>query len=289
MITVEANGLRFEIETAGQGDHLALCLHGFPEHAVSWRHQLPMLADLGYRAWAPNLRGYGNSSRPRRVADYAIPHLVDDVAGLIDAARPSRTVLIAHDWGGALAWCLAAERRRPLDALVILNMPHPLCHLASLRRWRQLRKSWYILLFQLPWLPELLLGRDRAAAIPRLFRDTSREPQRFADGVLETYRAAAAEPGALWAMLAWYRAAMRGSYVATLRRGLPRIETRTLVIWGDADVALDPITLDGTARHVGDLTIRRLPGVSHWVQQEAPETVNRMIAAFLQGRPVPEA
>src|SRR3954469_2065681 len=90
---VEANGLTFEVDQCGDGDPLALCLHGFPECAFSWRYQLPFLASLGYTAWAPNLRGYGRSSRPNRVRDYALPELIADVAGLIDAAGKRSTVL----------------------------------------------------------------------------------------------------------------------------------------------------------------------------------------------------
>src|SRR5215469_13566243 len=105
---VEANGLKFEVAMCGEGESLALCLHGFPEHALSWRDQLPVLARLGYRAWAPNQRGYGNSSRPEKVSDYAIDKLVADVAVLIDASGAKHTVLIGHDWGAVVAWAFAA-------------------------------------------------------------------------------------------------------------------------------------------------------------------------------------
>ena len=123
---VEANGLRFEVLEEGTGDKLALCLHGFPEHAISWRHQIPVLAGMGYRVWAVNQRGYGRTTRPTQVADYALPHLVDDVTGLINAASAKSVVLIGHDWGAMVAWCFAAEQRRPLERLVIMNDPHPL-------------------------------------------------------------------------------------------------------------------------------------------------------------------
>src|SRR3954470_21103609 len=112
---IKANGLRFEVLEAGSGDKLALCLHGFPEHAVSWRHQLPVLASMGYRVWAVNQRGYGRTSRPTQVAEYALPHLVEDVAALIDAANAKSVALIGHDWGGMVARCFAAGQRRPLE------------------------------------------------------------------------------------------------------------------------------------------------------------------------------
>jgi pimeloyl-ACP methyl ester carboxylesterase len=130
---VEANGLRFEVLQEGTGDRLALCLHGFPEHAISWRHQIPMLAGMGYRVWAVNQRGYGRTTRPTHVADYALPHLVDDVTALINAASAKNVVLIGHDWGAMVAWCFAAQQRRPLDRLVIMNDPHPLCFRAALK------------------------------------------------------------------------------------------------------------------------------------------------------------
>src|SRR5712692_5607259 len=109
-IRVAANGISFVVLEAGSGDRLALCLHGFPEHAVSWRHQMPLLARLGYRVWAPNLRGYGGTDSPREVAAYRIDVLVDDVAGLIRASGARETLVIGHDWGGALAWTLAMRK-----------------------------------------------------------------------------------------------------------------------------------------------------------------------------------
>lgn len=145
---VDANGLRFEVDTCGTGDRLALCLHGFPEHSFSWRYQLPLLAELGYRAWAPNLRGYGNSSRPEGVEAYDLEHLMADVAGLIDASGCQEVVLLAHDWGAVIAWHFAIRRIRPLTHLIICNVPHPGPARQALRRGlAQLKKSWYIFFF----------------------------------------------------------------------------------------------------------------------------------------------
>ena len=115
---IDANGLTFEVDTCGDGARLVLCLHGFPEFAFSWRYQLPLLARLGYRAWAPNLRGYGRTTRPRHLADYAMEHLVADVAGLIGQARARSVVLIGHDWGGAIAWTYAIQHAPSLERLV---------------------------------------------------------------------------------------------------------------------------------------------------------------------------
>lgn len=285
---VSANGFDFRVHEAGTGDRLALCLHGFPELGYSWRDQLPVLADLGYRAWAPDLRGYGATRpRPRRRRDYRTELLLDDVAALIDAAAPSETVLIGHDWGAALAWYFAMHRMRPLDRLVIMNVPHPAPFQRELRTLSQLRKSWYFLFFQLPWLPERAIGRNDAEAIVRIFRESAVRPERFGDDVVDVYRRAAAEPGALRAMINWYRGA-----VFSARRlgklGYPIIETPTLMVWGEQDTALGKELTAGTDEFVTDLTLRYLPDASHWVQQDQPDVVNAMLSAFLRGEPVPE-
>src|SRR5215831_1058340 len=149
IIRVAANGISFEVATVGQGDRLALCLHGFPEHAYSWRYQMPLLARLGYRVWAPNLRGYGGTDSPREISAYAPHTLIEDVASLIKAANPKEALVIAHDLGAVLAWTLAVtsqsrESRAPgasgleqlqlIDRLVVLNLPHPACFSREVRK-----------------------------------------------------------------------------------------------------------------------------------------------------------
>ncbi|MEZ5557543.1 MAG: alpha/beta hydrolase [Pseudomonadales bacterium] len=286
---VDANGLRFEVDMCGEGDRLVLCLHGFPEHSFSWRYQLPLLADLGYRAWAPNLRGYGRSSRPERMSDYAIEQLMADVGALIDASGCRETVLLAHDWGAVIAWFFAMRQIRPLDRLIICNVPHPVPAQAALGRGlAQLRKSWYVFFFQLPWLPERLLGRHQARAVGEAIRASAVDTSNFDDAVLGVYARNAAQPGALTAMINYYRALVRGGGARRQRSlGYPLIDTPTLMVWGEDDVALTRETTYGTGNHVRDLTIRYLPRVSHWVQQEQPEIVNAMISAFLCGENVP--
>jgi pimeloyl-ACP methyl ester carboxylesterase len=285
-----ANGLRFHVATAGEGDRLALCLHGFPECWFSWRSQLPLLARLGYRAWAPDLRGYGDSERPPRREDYAIERLLEDVAGLIDAAGARSTTLLAHDWGAVIAWYFAMRQVRPLERLVIMNVPHPAVMERVIRTWRQLARSWYVLFFQIPRLPEAMLRARQYRAIGDAFRRMAVDKSRFPEEVLQVYRENAAGPGALTAMLNYYRALVRGGGAARQRAlGYPKIETPTLMIWGEHDSALGKETTYGTEAFVRDLTIRYLPDASHWVQQEAPEVVNAMLDAWLTGRPVPEA
>lgn len=288
-IRVAANGINFEVATMGQGDRLALCLHGFPEHAYSWRYQMPLLARMGYRVWAPNLRGYGGTDSPQDVAAYKTRTLVEDVIALIKASGAKEVLLMAHDWGGALAWSVALIAPELIQRLVILNLPHPACFARELRRPVQLAKSWYIFFFQLPWLPEFMLSRRQCRVIAESVRRTSRDPARFPDEVIEVYRQNAARPGGLRAMINWYRAAFRYGALGRQRQGsIPIIKTPTLFLWGDADVALSLRTTRGTENYVSDLTFRIFHGVSHWIQQEAPEAVNTMLEAWLSGRPVPE-
>jgi pimeloyl-ACP methyl ester carboxylesterase len=287
---VQANNLRFHVATCGDGERLALCLHGFPECWYSWRHQLPLLAQRGFRAWAPDLRGYGQSDRPLQREDYAIERLLDDVAGLIDASGARSTVLLAHDWGALIAWYFAMRQPRRLERLVIMNVPHPAVMEKAIRAPRQLLRSWYVLFFQLPKLPELLAGAGHARVIGDAFRYMAVDKRRFPDTVLQVYRDNAAAPGALTAMINYYRAFVRGGGADRQRRlGHPVIDVPTLMIWGECDTALGKETTYGTDAYVRNLTMRYLPNVSHWVQQEAPEVVNAMLAAWLTGQPVPEA
>ena len=286
--TIRANGIDFNVATTGTGPRLALCLHGFPESSYSWRYQMPLLAQLGYRVWAPDLRGYGASSRPKGVAAYALQNLEEDVAALIEASGASEVMLVGHDWGAVIAWYYAMFGRLRIAKLIIMNVPHPALMEKGLRTRRQLAKSWYIFFFQLPWIPEWGLARKGCEAIGRVFRDMAVDKSRFPDEVLRVYREAAAAPGALTAMLNYYRALIRG-IPRTRRRGILPINIPTLVIWGEVDAALGKELTYGTEKYVSNLTLRYLPNVSHWVQQEAPETVNAMIEAWLLGRAVPYA
>lgn len=285
---IQAGALRFEVATAGDpaSPRLALLLHGFPECAFSWRHQVEFLAVRGYRVWAPNQRGYGNSPQPRGVRNYHLDELTADVANLIDAAGASEVLLAGHDWGAMVAWEFAMRRLRPLARLAIFNVPHPAIFRAALRTNKAQRKrSRYVAFFQLPWLPEYLLTRRGGALIDEAFRGMAVDKSRFPDDVLAVYRANALRPGGATAMLNWYRAA--GRSFGAPNAPLPTIETPTLMVWGEQDSALGKELTVGTDRYLKDLTLRYLPDVSHWVQQEAPERVNEIWGAWLDGREVP--
>lgn len=288
---IDANGLVFEVDEiapATPSGRLALCLHGFPESKFSWRFQLPLLAKLGYLAWAPDLRGYGGSSRPKGVAQYDIDKLVADVEALIAASGATETLLIAHDWGAIIAWHCAMRRIRTLSRLVIMNVPHPARFMEDIEtNAKQRKKSWYVAFFQIPWLPEFSLTRNGAKAVGQAFLGMAVDKSRFPDSVLDHYRANARKPGAMTAMINYYRAAWRAR--DRMAPAQNTVEVPTLIVWGEEDSALEASLVPGTERYVPDLTVRYLPGVSHWVQQEAPETVNAMLEAWLTGAPVPQA
>jgi epoxide hydrolase 4 len=286
--SIKTKGLRFDVTTAGTGDRLALLLHGFPECAYSWRYQIPLLVRLGYRVWAPDQRGYGKSDKPLGISEYTLDKLSQDVADLIDASGATSVLLCGHDWGGMIAWHFVMYRLRPIERLIVMNAPHPACFYQRARTLRQLRKSWYIALFQIPYLPELLLSRRNCELVARAFTRMAVDKSRFPDEVLEVFRNNACEPGALTAMLNYYRAARRSARIHR-QRGFPRIDAPTLMIWGERDAALGKELTYGTDEYVSDLTVRYLPHVSHWVQQEAPEAVNGMLEAWLEGKRTPEA
>lgn len=287
---IRANGLDFNVNTCGSGDRLALCLHGFPELGFSWRHQLPLLASLGYRAWAPDLRGYGKTDRPEGLEHYSLEKLEEDVAGLIDASGARETILIAHDWGAMIAWQFASHRVRPLERLIIMNGPPPAIgererpSLFSRQFWR----SFYVLVLQLPWLPERMLRARDYRMIEEVFRGRmAKRPERFTDDVIAVYKEAAALPGAPTAMINYYRALLRGGGLKrATAMGFPAIETPTLMLHGEGDPVLVPSTTDGAEAFVKNLTLRFIPGAGHWVQQEAPEEINKIVGEWLTGAPV---
>jgi pimeloyl-ACP methyl ester carboxylesterase len=277
---IEANGLSFAYDEAGSGPDIALFLHGFPESRFSWRYQLPVLAAAGWHAVAPDLRGYGDTTRPAARNAYRMERLVEDVAALFDAFGARRRLLIAHDWGALIAWSFAIAKVRPLDGLVIMNVPHPAIFQRVLRSsFSQLRKSWYVFFFQLPLLPEAMLGARGARAIGQAFRGMAVDKSAFPRDVLAHYQANAGKPGALTAMINYYRANF-----LTLATKQPNqvISIPVLMIWGEEDTALGLELTEGYGPYVDDFTLARLPGVSHWVQQEAPDRVNLQLLNWMK-------
>jgi pimeloyl-ACP methyl ester carboxylesterase len=280
---VSLGRVRLHCVEAGSGP-VVLLLHGFPEFWFSWRHQLPALADAGFHAIAPDLPGYNLSSKPRGVRSYRIEALVEDLVGLIRSTGQQRVFVAGHDWGGVLAWHLAAFHPGCVERLVVLNAPHPAAYFRELGHADQRRRSWYVFFFQLPLLPELFVRRKNFAILDAMLRHTMLRPDAFTADDVQLYKEALRRPGALTAALNYYRAALRRGWRRDPRLEQP-LRVPTLVIWGERDAYLSPRLLDGLEQWVPGVRIERLPGVSHWVQNDTPESVNRLLLEFLREAP----
>jgi epoxide hydrolase 4 len=275
--TVQVGSLSVHYIERGQGP-LVLLLHGFPECWWGWRRQIQPLAADGFRAVAPDLRGYNRTGRP--TDGYDIDTLTADVMQLVLALGERRCSLVGHDWGGVIAWLTAMRFPDLVERLAILNAPHPGTYLRELRHPDQLARSWYVALFGIPRLPEWLLARSHCAGVEGIMRSSSTRPGTFSRGELEAYRDMWCQPGALTAALSYYRQALLLGPRRLLRRLCP-ITTPTLVLWGMKDVALSPRLLDGLERWVPNVQIHRFPDVGHWIQHEAADDVSSQLACFL--------
>ena len=279
---IRTNGVTLHVATAGPPDgRLVLLLHGFPEFWYAWRHQMPVLAAAGYRAVAPDQRGYNESDRPEGVRQYAPAELAADAAGLIRAFGRESSIVVGHDFGANVAWWLALTQPSMVERLVILNVPHPRVFLEALRSsLRQLRRSWYILYLQIPWLPEALLSRQAMAPMVRSLT-ASAKPTTFTDEDIERYLGAWRRPGALTAMVNWYRAAARHHPRAPKDW---RVVMPTLIIWGAADVALDPSMAQSSIEMCADGRLVLIDDATHWVQHDAADRVSESLLDFLAQR-----
>lgn len=275
---VISNGVRLHYVTQGEGK-LMLMLHGFPEFWYSWRHQIPEFAQ-DHKVVAIDLRGYNDSDKPQGLAAYRMDELIKDVAGVIRGLGYDRCILVAHDWGGAIAWQFAYAYPERVDRLIVMNLPHPAKFQQGLQTPQQLLRSWYIFLFQLPMLPELLLQAGDYQLIAEMFSRAAIDKAAFTPEDLEAYKDAAAKRGALTAMLNYYRNLLQSG---STPREWSKLTVPTLLIWGENDVALGIELTYGTEAYVENLTVRYIPHCSHWVQQEQPQLVNQSMREFLQG------
>jgi pimeloyl-ACP methyl ester carboxylesterase len=278
----EVNGVRLHYAAAGDGP-LLLLLHGFPEFWYAWRAQIEALAPR-FRVVAPDLRGYNRSAKPPAVADYAIPALVADLAGLIEHLGYARAVVVGHDWGGVLAWSLAQAAPERVARLVIINAPHPAIFTREIRgNPDQARASSYIPGFHHPGVDVALAAAD-FAVLDRVLLAPGRAAGFFDAADCAAYKEAWGMPGALTAMMNYYRANTDPADGALHSPFLERsIAPPTLVIWGEQDTALLPGNLDGLDAYVPDLRIVRIPHATHWVIHEEPAMINMLIDAFAAG------
>jgi pimeloyl-ACP methyl ester carboxylesterase len=275
---IRGDGLNLHVAVAGEGPPVIL-LHGFPEHWRSWRKQIGALVRGGLSVWVPDMRGYNLSDRPGARDAYHLRHLVADVAALVHASGSPRAHVGGHDWGGIIAWTFAGHHPELVDRLVICNAPHLRMYLEHVYRPRQLLKSWYVLFFQLPRVPELVLAARGYRAIRHMFTRMPVRQDTFTTADIEAYVRALSAPGALTAALNYYRSNFGGDGVALARSAT--IQAPTLVLWGEQDPALTTAVLEGLDRVVRDLRVMRYPDVGHWIQNEAPDEVNRALLDFL--------
>lgn len=278
----DVGGVRLHAVLAGPEEGpLVVLLHGFPELWYGWKHQIGPLAAAGLRVLVPDQRGYNLSDRPRGLSAYTQDVLARDVLGLMDAMGRKRAMLVGHDWGGAVAWWTTLQHPERVERLAVLNIPHPAVFARALRTPEQLKKSWYIAFFQLPWLPEYLLGRAGARRLVGLMRRGTREGV-LSRADLEIYRQAYLRPAALRAMLAWYRAAVRRP-LGRPRTGRP--EQPVLLVWGKEDIALGWEMARPSIERCARGRLKLVEGAGHFVQHDAWPTVNEELLGFLTARP----
>jgi len=281
--SIVTNGVRLHYVEAGDPTKpLILFLHGFPEFWLCWRHQLAYF-QTEYRVVALDNRGYNTSDKPSGVGSYSVRDLVEDVKGVIQGLGVSQCTLVAHDWGGAIAWSFAAMYPEMVDNLIVCNIPH-ITALNKHQRsnWRQALKSWYILFFQCPVLPELLAMSEDFSFLSTCLSDANLSDHQE---VVEAYKFAFREYQTWNRAINYYRCALSlqgRDWSESLQPKMRNISVRTLNIFGTEDKYLSVEAARDSREYVVDHRLELIEGASHWVQQEVPDTVNRLIEGFIK-------
>ncbi len=275
------NGIALHVVLAGPASGKPLIfLHGFPEFWFAWRHQIDHFVSSGYRVIIPDQRGYNLSDKPAGIASYSIDLLARDVVGVLDTVADSKAFVVGHDWGAGVAWYLAARYSERVSRAAMLSVPHPRIFIKNLvMNPAQLRRSWYILFFQLPGLPECILRRRDWALLVGALRDTS-PPGVFSDSDLEQYKKSWAKKGALTAMLNWYRAALLRPSKLALDPEASRVKVPALLILGKNDQFADEAMARESLQYCDVGHLEMLETATHWVQHEEPAQVNTLLSKF---------
>jgi pimeloyl-ACP methyl ester carboxylesterase len=283
-LTLTHGPLRFTAQAAGRGP-LVVCLHGFPDNASSFRQQLPVLADAGFRAVSVTLRGYEPGSQPSD-GDYTLATLAADVITWLDQLGAGSAHLIGHDWGAAIAYTAAASAPERFESLTTIAVPHAGRFVNEAIRFpRQLRLSWYMGFFQLRGLSERVVERNDFRFIRSLWQDWSpgwAVPEGVLESVIETFR----QPGVTRAALSYYRAALAPRAFTPAARAAARfaVPVRTLAITGDRDGCIDTHVFEQLMHEQdfpGGLRLERIREAGHFVHQEKPDAVNGLILEWL--------
>ena len=280
-ISVAANGLHFRALAAGPaGGEPVLLLHGFPEGAESWGLQLDALAGAGFRAVAPDLRGYGGTDAPEGEDHYRIQPLMDDVGGLLDSLGWERAHLAGHDWGALVGWPFVSNHPERVLTWTALSVGHPTAFReAAAEDPDQQQRSAYIGLFRQPGKAEEVLAADGFRRLRAVYR-SGPQPDAIPESVVASFVAGFARPGRLTAALNYYRAAL-----PEVPRVMGRIPMPTLLIWGNQDPAVGRLGTEKTAAMVeGPYRLAELEGAGHWLQFERPDDVARELAAHLHSK-----
>jgi pimeloyl-ACP methyl ester carboxylesterase len=277
--TIKTNGIQLHIVQAGPKSGIpVVLLHGFPEFWYGWRKQIPALAQAGCRVIVPDQRGYNLSDKPKGVEAYCVDNLVEDIVGLINELDYQKVNVVGHDWGALVAWMLGIKHPGRLRRLGILNVPHPAVMQQFLRRdFEQMRRSLYALYFQLPGLPELSLRLGNWRGASQAMRKSAL-PKTFTEEDIEKYKGAWSQPGALTAMLNWYRAAARHRPPITSDM---RVRVPTLMLWGVKDAALTYRMARPSLDYCAKGNLIFFPEATHWLQHEEADDVNRHILSFV--------
>ena len=284
----QVGGVRLHYAERGEGDELIILLHGFPECWYSWRHQLAALGER-YHVVAPDMRGYNLSDKPPRVEDYRMDKLIDDVTGLIRHFGKQRAVVVGHDWGAGVAWGVALKHPEYVSRLVAMQVPPPAAWRANMTLKQALR-SWYMLFFQLPILPEWLISLNDFASVERSFKGAPGNKGAFTDTDIAVYKKALREPNALTSGINYYRANFTTLFFKQKGESEElrddRVRVPTLLIYGEQDSYIVPETLKDVNRFV-DAPYReaRFKNYGHWIQNEAPAEVNAELESFLDAQP----
>lgn len=281
---LQVGPLRMHLLSAGDPSKpLVVMLHGFPELAESWRDILPMMADGGFYAVAPDLRGYGGTDKPD--GGYDLDTLSGDVAALIEALGRKEAHVVGHDWGGAIAYHFAATHPARVQRLAVVNCPHPVVLATRLFKDGQLRRSWYMFAFQLPWLPELFLSRNGGANVARSLRGMAIDKTNFTREKLAPYAQNFSSQRAARSALNYYREAMKLVLSAkgrALIKNFPKIRAPFRLIWGTEDTALGvALTKDFDEHFEQPVDVKYLPGVGHFATLEAPQKVAPLLLEHL--------
>jgi pimeloyl-ACP methyl ester carboxylesterase len=278
---IQTNGIRLHTMLAGpKSGPPVILLHGFPEFWRGWIKQLPALIEAGFRVIIPDQRGYNLSDKPQGIKNYRADELVKDIIGLVDALDYQKVNLVGHDWGAVVSWMLAYQHPERLQRLGILNVPHPLVMRRFVTRdFEQMRRSWYAFFFQLPWLPEKGMRANNWRGAVSALRGSGKI-HTFTNEDIKLYKEAWSQPGAITAMINWYRAVR---YQMKLPKEM-RIKVPTLMLWGVKDVALTHRMARPSIDHCDDGKLILFPDATHWVQHEAAEDVNQHLIDFLLDR-----